>query len=122
ECRNIQVDQHGNGELTETNGIAPERLPKKLNAHSVHDKALKVDWENLLPQVEGMTYLFGNPPFLGQDTRSKEQLEELQRVWGRKNISRLDYVTAWHVKAAKVLDKRLGAFAFVTTTSITQGE
>lgn len=116
------VDHQANRELAEAIGSAPERLPIKITAHIIHDNALKVDWENLLPQVEGMTYIFGNPPFLGQDTRSKEQLEELQRVWGRKNISRLDYVTAWHVKAANVLGKRPGEFAFVTTNSITQGE
>ena len=116
------VDHQANRELAEAIGAAPERLPITITAHIIHGNALRLDWADVLPEVPGHTYVFGNPPFLGQDTRSKEQLEELQRVWGRKNISRLDYVTAWHVKAANVLGKRPGEFAFVTTNSITQGE
>lgn len=66
--------------------------------------------------------MFGNPPFIGQDTRTKAQLAELQMVWNRKNISRLDYVTAWHVKAVGLFERRWGDFAFVTMNSIIQGE
>ena len=98
------------------------RLPIEETPQIVCANALRTDWAEVIPDNGNKTYVFGNPPFLGQDTRSKEQLEELQRVWGRKNISRLDYVTAWHVKAANVLGKRPGEFAFVTTNSITQGE
>ena len=43
-------------------------------------------------------------------------------MWGRKDIGRLDYVTAWHKKSADFLASRAGEFAYVTTNSITQGD
>jgi len=66
--------------------------------------------------------VFGNPPFLGHDTRGEEQAAELRAVWRRKDIGRLDYVTGWHAKTIDLLADRPGEFAFVTTNSITQGD
>src|SRR5699024_1796389 len=68
------------------------------------------------------TLIFGNPPFLGHLSRTSEQTEQLRRVWETKDISRLDYVTGWHAKTLKYLQHRPGQFAFVTTSSITQGD
>lgn len=116
------VDHQANRELAEAIGSAPDRLPIEITAHITHGNALELDWSEILPEVSGETYVFGNPPFIGQDTRTKKQLAELQRIWKRKNISRLDYVTAWHVKAAELFESRSGEFAYVTTNSITQGE
>src|SRR5699024_8310675 len=70
----------------------------------------------------GETVIFGNPPVIGQDTRTEQQLEQMNAVWRRKNISRLDYVTCWHIKSLGLCSTRNGRFAFVTTNSITQGE
>lgn len=98
------------------------RLPIGETPEIVCANALRTDWDIVVPVTSRTLYVFGNPPFIGQDTRSKEQLAELQDVWGRKNISRLDYVTAWHVKTAQLLADRTGDFAFVTTNSIAQGE
>ncbi len=116
------VDHQANRALAAAVGDAPERLPITITAHIRHGNALKLGWEYEIPRTSGAIYVFGNPPFLGQDTRSKEQLAELQEVWQRKNISLLDYVTAWHVKTAQLLADRPGDFAFVTTNSIAQGE
>ena len=116
------VDHQANRALAAAVGDAPERLPITITAHIRHGNALKLGWEYEIPRTAGATYVFGNPPFLGQDTRSKEQLADLKEVWQRKNISRLDYVTAWHVKTAQLLADRTGDFAFVTTNSIAQGE
>lgn len=116
------IDHQANRELADKVGQAPERLPITITAHIHHGNALAVDWAELVPEVSGQTYVFGNPPFLGDHTRTKEQLEDLQRVWGGIKTSRLDFVTGWHAQALRFFHGRDGSFAFVTTNSITQGD
>ena len=116
------VDHQANKELANAVGRPPQRLPITITAHIVHGNALALDWTEALPKAVGETFIFGNPPFIGQDTRTKQQLEEMKAVWRRKNISRLDYVTCWHIKSLDLFSTRNGRFAFVTTNSITQGE
>src|SRR5699024_1092600 len=116
------VDHQANRELAEAIGAAPERLPITITAHIIHGNALNLDWLQALPEALKNTYVFGNPPFLGHDSRTPEQAQELRNVWNRKDISRLDYVTAWHVKTLELLKKRRGMYAFVMTNSITLGE
>lgn len=116
------VDHQANKELANAVGRPPERLPIKITAHIVHGNALQLDWADILPASAAKTYLFGNPPFLGDHTRTPEQLEDLKAAWGGIPVSRLDFVTAWHAKALSFFASRPGAFAFVTTNSITQGD
>jgi len=116
------VDHQANKELANAVGRPPERLPIKITAHIVHGNALQLDWADILPDSATKTYIFGNPPFLGDHTRTPEQLEDLKAAWGGIPVSRLDFVTAWHAKALSFFTSRPGAFAFVTTNSITQGD
>ncbi|MCZ4657419.1 GcrY protein [Dietzia kunjamensis] len=116
------VDHQANRKLAEAIGQAPERLPIRITAHITHGDALDLDWTELLPKARGRTLIFGNPPFLGHATRTPKQADQLRYVWGTNDISRLDYVTAWHAKSLQLLAGRPGAFAFVTTNSITQGD
>lgn len=115
------VDHQANRELAEAIGAAPERLPIKITAHIVHGNALQLGWSEILPEVP-MTYVFGNPPFIGQYTKTKEQTEDMKQVWGDDYDGYLDYVTGWHAKSKDLLKGRKGEFAFVTTNSITQGQ
>lgn len=117
------VDHQANRALAAKVGDAPDRLPIKITAHITHGNALRIGWETVIPRTTGATYVFGNPPFLGDHTRTKDQLADMQDAWGEdKQLSRLDYVTAWHAKTMQLLKVRRGAFAFVTTNSITQGD
>lgn len=117
------VDHQANRRLALAIGDAPDRLPITITAHIHHTNALTTPWEDLLAtERTGKVYLFGNPPFLGHDSRSKEQAAELRAVWGRRDIGRLDYVTAWHKKSADYLADHPGEFAYVATNSITQGD
>ena len=116
------VDHQANKELANAVGRPPERLPIKITAHIVHGNALQLDWADILPASAAKAYLFGNPPFLGDHTRTPEQLEDLKAAWGGIQVSRLDFVTGWHAKALSFFANRPGAFAFVTTNSITQGD
>ena len=81
-----------------------------------------MDWTEIVPQASGTTYLFGNPPFIGQFTKTAEQKQDMQRVWGDDYDGYLDYVTGWHAQAMRLLAERRGEFAYVTTNSITQGQ
>lgn len=117
------VDHQANLKLAAALGEAPERLPIRITAHIVHANALRLDWSKTLPEPTGQTFIFGNPPFLGDHTRTKEQLQDLQDAWGDEvQLSRLDFVTAWHAKCLRLFANRAGEFAFVTTNSITQGD
>ncbi|MCS5480957.1 N-6 DNA methylase, partial [Corynebacterium sp. YIM 101645] len=115
------VDHQANRELADAIGAAPERLPIKITAHIIHGNALHLDWNAVLPQVS-MTYVFGNPPFIGQYTKTAEQTADMKAVWGKNYDGYLDYVTAWHAKSLTLLAQRRGMFAFVTTNSIVQGQ
>ncbi|MDV2424769.1 N-6 DNA methylase [Corynebacterium curieae] len=116
------VDHQANKELAQRIGAAPERLPIRITAHIQHANALAVDWSLVVPEPKGETLVFGNPPFIGQYTKTKEQTEDMKRVWGKDYDGYLDYVTGWHAQAMKLLSQRKGQFAYVTTNSITQGQ
>lgn len=116
------VDHQANKELAQRIGAAPERLPIRITAHIHHANALAVDWSLVVPEPKGETFVFGNPPFIGHQTKTKEQREELKAVWGKHANGLLDYVTGWHAQAVKLLKNRKGEFAFVTTNSIAQGQ
>ena len=116
------VDHQANRELALRIGDAPNRLPIKITAHIHHGNALAMAWDVNLPRTSGMTYVFGNPPFIGQYTKTTEQTEDMKRVWGADYDGYLDYVTGWHAKAKDLLSSRPGEFAYVTTNSITQGQ
>ena len=116
------VDHQCNKELAQRIGAAPERLPISITAHIHHGNALAVDWSLVVPEPKSETFVFGNPPFIGQYTKTKEQKEDMKRVWGKDYDGYLDYVTGWHAQAMKLLSQRKGQFAYVTTNSITQGQ
>ena len=117
------VDHQANRELAAAVGQAPERLPIEITAHIHHTNALQVDWKDLFPAASGSTYVFGNPPFIGQYTKTAEQTADMKRVWGRDYDGYLDFVTGWHAQALHLYaDGRDGEFGYVTTNSITQGQ
>ena len=79
----------------------------------------EIDFEN----EGGETYICGNPPYLGSTWQSKEQKEDLQRIFeGRtKSWKSLDYVAGWFMKAADYGLHTPTVSAFVSTNSICQG-
>lgn len=116
------VDHQANRELANRVGMAPERLPITTTAHITHDNALAVNWADIVPAVTGATYVFGNPPFIGQKEKSTSQKADMKHVWGKDYDGYLDYVTGWHAQAMTLLGERRGEFAYVTTNSIAQGQ
>ena len=116
------VDHQANRILAAKIGEAPNRLPITTTAKIIHANALRVEWGEVFPKPDGKTFIFGNPPFIGHQTKSKDQREDLKDVWEPHPSGRLDYVTGWHAKSMKLLASRPGEFAFVTTNSISQGQ
>ncbi|MBO5630693.1 MAG: class I SAM-dependent DNA methyltransferase [Aeriscardovia sp.] len=110
--------------LDDTESIADCSIPH-LPLHNTHciicENALQYDWNNLIPAAN-CDYVMGNPPFIGLDTRSTEQTNDLTTIWGTHYDGHLDYVTGWYKKASDYYqDNPHGVFAFVSTNSITQG-
>jgi hypothetical protein len=116
------VDHQANRQLAAAIGAAPDRLPITITAHIHHADALEVDWSTLIPVAGGKTYVFGNPPFVGHETRSDQQAAQLRKLWKTDEIGRLDYVTGWHVKTLALLAASSGDWGYVSTNSITQGD
>ena len=70
-----------------------------------------------------LNYIMGNPPFVGQTFRSKEQAEEVKVVFANNpKAGKLDYVAAWYKLAAVYMQGTQINAAFVSTNSISQGE
>ena len=104
-----------------------EFLPLKTNAFIVEGNALKLDWEEVVPKNE-LSYIMGNPPFLGYSMQNESQKKDILAVYidenGKtyKTAGKIDYVSAWYFKASEYIVNSYIRVAFVSTNSITQGE
>jgi hypothetical protein len=80
----------------------------------------QIDFEN----EGGETYICGNPPYLGSTWQSKEQKEDLGRIFDGRTTSwkSLDYVAGWFMKATDYGLHTPTVSAFVSTNSICQGQ
>lgn len=98
-------------------------LPLKSYSNIVEGNALTLDWNEVCPAAE-LSYIIGNPPFVGARLMSKEQKDDLMPLFvGCKNVGNLDYVGGWYMKAAQMMDNNSNIrAALVSTNSIAQGE
>lgn len=97
-------------------------LPLKSYTNIVEGNALRVDWQSVVPK-EKLNFIIGNPPFVGQAMRTKEQTEDLKEVFSpSKDYGKLDYVAGWFKKAADLIEGTNAEAAFVSSNSICQGE
>ena len=126
-----------------------EFLPLKNDNWIVCGNSLRFDWLELCPptgtgvkfhsddlfstplnQAEidftnegGETYICGNPQFKGARKQSKSQKQDMALVFGQGNdFKDCDYVTAWYLKATEYLKHSEAVFAFVSTSSVCEGE
>ncbi len=102
-------------------------LPLKSYANIIEGNALRLDWKTIVPPQK-LTYIMGNPPFVGYSLQSKEQKQDILSIYvdekGKvyKTAGKIDYVAGWYFKAAKLMQGTHIRAAFVSTNSITQGE
>jgi len=116
------VDHQCNSELAAEFGQAPERLPIEISARFFCDNALTLDWGQVFESSDNV-FIFGNPPFVGSTYLSEAQKEDQKAIWGAASGSGiLDYVSNWYMVAAKFIGATSARAAFVSTSSITQGQ
>lgn len=116
------IDHQMNMLVSEEFGQYFARLPLKKAAKIVHGNSLRINWEDVVKKTE-LTHIIGNPPFYGKQYQSKEQKEDMKLVFsGVKGAGVLDYVTAWYLKASKLIQNTQIRVGFVSTNSIAQGE
>jgi len=140
------TDHQMNMKVSEEFGQYFRRLPLIHAPNIVCGNALRMDWNDVI-SVYDVDYILGNPPFVGHQWRNPLQMDDMEAVWGKEGrFGRLDYVTAWYLKAVRYIkeDDNVGArhalpllenlpdmpkpprelvkVAFVSTNSISQGE
>lgn len=103
-------------------------FPVKEEANIYEGNSLKTNWDDVFTLTDdekenGLSYIVGNPPFVGKNLQTKEQQEESKIVLRdiKKNRS-LDYVANWYKKAADFMENTNVKTALVSTNSICQGE
>lgn len=100
-----------------------EFLPLRSYAHIIRENALTYHWQDLILPTN-LSYIMGNPPFLGKRLQSKEQKADLVNCFEpkAKGVANLDFVCGWYKKAGAYIEGTKVEVAFVSTNSITQGE
>ncbi len=117
------TDHQMNMEYSAESGRTFKRIPLTASATIVHANALTTDWAKVIAPSE-LSYILGNPPFLGKSYQNKEQKDAFAEIWrGVKGAGVLDFVTAWYKKSAMFmkLNPQIQT-ALVSTNSIIQGE
>ena len=117
----------GNATRLDWEKVCPKFSTKELD---LHEACEKVRWESMplgltYPEKkeEYEIYILGNPPYLGSTNQSKSQKEDLDLVFAtHKNYKNLDYISCWLYKASQYIKDTEVRCAFVSTSSICQGE
>lgn len=116
------MDHLINRELSLEFGIYYKRLPLAKSPNITIGNALKINWDDVVPNYE-LTYILGNPPFVSKQDRDKEQQTDMDVTCKTiKNYGLLDYVACWYIKAAEYIKDTGIKVAFVSTNAITHGE
>ena len=116
------IDHQMNVKVGDEFGMYFARIPLKTSPHIVHGNALRIDWATVLPPAQ-CSYVMGNPPFIGKHYRSDTQRLDMAVVFGKSpGVADLDYVASWYKKALDYMTATTISAAFVSTSSITQGE
>lgn len=99
-----------------------EFLPLKTYANIHEGNALRIDWNDVVPNYD-LDFIMGNPPFVGYKFQSDEQKKDISKVFcNEKKSGALDYVACWYRKASEYMIGTKIETAFVSTNSIAQGE
>ena len=102
-------------------------LPLTTNASIVEGNALRMNWNDVVDK-SCLSYIMGNPPFVGYSLQSPEQKNDMLGIYVDESgkpyntAGKIDYVAAWYFKAAQMIQHTPIRVAFVSTNSITQGE
>jgi hypothetical protein len=95
-------------------------LPLTDYDNIIQGNALRMDWNDVVPAAQ-VSYVCGNPPFIGYSNLSDPQKQDREAIFG-KSGGTLDYVACWYKKAANYMRDTRARCAFVSTNSICQGQ
>ena len=115
------AEKQADTETTKVTRRVYQELPLTDYEGIIKANALRIDWNDVV-SADTVTHVCGNPPFIGQYTKTEAQTADAQHVWGDDYDGYLDYATCWYRKAADYLGERDKSFAFVSTNSICQGQ
>ena len=116
------MDHLMNMKASATFGKYITRIPLTASPSIIIANAFSIDWEEVIPKQE-LSFILGNPPFVGYKLQSESQKQDLQKVFfDTVSAKTLDYVTAWYIKSAQYMTGTKIQSAFVSTNSICQGE
>jgi hypothetical protein len=123
------VDHQMNMQVSEEFGLYFARIPLRAGGTIVCANALQTDWNDVI-SIKELSYIMGNPPFIGKNYRTEHQDDDMQKTFTSaakiepvKLYKSLDFVAAWYYRATDYLQRNKAIrVAFVSTNSITQGE
>ena len=116
------IDHQMNVKVSNEFGQYFVRLPLKKAAKIVHGNSLRIDWDSVVAK-EKLNFILGNPPFVGKHLQNAAQKADMEMIFaGVNGAGVLDYVTPWYIKAAQLIQDTDIHCAFVSTSSISQGE
>jgi len=116
------MDHLMNMEASKKFGKYIARIPLTASPTIQIANALTINWETIVPKTE-LSYILGNPPFVGASLMTKEQKQDTALVFDNmNNWGLLDYVCCWYKRAAQYIQGTNIEVGFVSTNSICQGE
>jgi hypothetical protein len=109
------TDHQMNIEAGELLGEQVLRIPLVKSAEVRHADALSIDWAEFVPPRR-LSYILGNPPFIGKQHQDEAQKAGLAAVTGGMPGSGvLDYVAGWYIKAARYMTDVPQSFGAIAT-------
>lgn len=105
-------------------GEAKPTLPLSTSANIFCKNSLKCDWKKIVPcDSTKQVFIIGNPPYVGSSKQTKDNKSDISLVLKNfKSFKNLDYISCWFYLASKFIQNSNNKFAFVSTSSICQGE
>ncbi|MEQ8405775.1 MAG: lactate dehydrogenase [Oceanicaulis sp.] len=120
------AEYQANAAMAQLFGGTASALPLRDGGHIVCGNALRLDWDEVCspPKGEEEVFIAGNPPFLGDGSRSAEQNADMDHVLAAHLDAhrRIDFVSCWIFKAASYIRGRAARSALVSTNSVSQGQ
>ncbi|PIR03778.1 MAG: SAM-dependent methyltransferase [Candidatus Magasanikbacteria bacterium CG11_big_fil_rev_8_21_14_0_20_39_34] len=124
----LWITQYQVNELFQDNfGIMKPILPLTQSGNIFYGNSAVIDWTEVCPRKYGEVdleiYIVGNPPFGGSRKQTKEQKNDMDKVFSGiiQKFKSLDYVAIWYYKLAKYIIGSNISGALVSTNSISQG-
>ena len=92
-----------------------DRIPLTKSAQIRRGNALEIDWAEFVPP-EKLSFIVGNPPFIGSKMLSPLQKSSLESVTqGIGSAGILDFVAGWFIKAGQYISATPDGFGGIAT-------